>query len=242
MRKVFTRTEANQYEHRFPKESVHLVKIRAIAVAGMCLAGLAACSSATSTSALSSTATSHPAVASSPSATTAATTPAAAVAPPTSPLPATTQATTPAAQATAQAALAPPTPGTATIATLWCGAVHGVINAPTIATWESGSYGYDDAFVDTIPQIKGTVAELENANTAAATEAVMGSSLCAEVQAAEEEPPPVDQAMYASAMSDFLQASKILHSGGGYPAGGQAISYLNSGLAGLNAFLTAIGK
>lgn len=210
------------------------MKLRMIAIAGICMAGLAGCGSAAITSAPTTSATSHPAVASPPSATTVAT-------PVTSPTPL-APTTTPAAPVTSSAALVPPTPGTATIATLWCGAVFGVINAPSLSVWETGAYGYDGAFVTTIPNIKASVADIENPSTSAAAEIVLSQSLCGEVLNAEEVPPPVDQSTYASAMSDFLKASLILRAAGGYPAGGRARTDLNSGMTELNAFLTAIGK
>jgi hypothetical protein len=205
------------------------MKIYAVAIAGICLTGLVACSSATSTSAAS-----QPAVASRPP----ATTPAAAVSSASSP----PSAVASAAQATAQASVAPPTPGTATIAALWCGPVQGVIHVPSLSAWETGPSGEDDAYVTDIPNFKTSVAGIENPNTSAASEAAGGGTLCGEVQSAEEEPPPVDESMYATAMADFLQASEVLHALAGYPAGGRARPFLDSGLTELNAFLKAIGK
>jgi hypothetical protein len=120
--------------------------------------------------------------------------------------------------------------------------VFGVITAPSLSVWKTGAYGYDAAYVVGIPNIKTTVALIENTGTPAATEAAAGGSLCGEVVDADEHPPPVDQSTYASAMSDFLHASKILHALRGYPAGGHARPYLNSGITELNAFLTAIGR
>jgi hypothetical protein len=120
--------------------------------------------------------------------------------------------------------------------------VSGLVNAPSLSVWETGPYGYNSAYFTDIPNIQGTVASVENASTSAATEVASAGSLCAEVQAADEHPPPVDQSTYAAAMSDFLQASETLHAAEGYPAGGKARPYLEAGTKELNAFLDAIGK
>jgi hypothetical protein len=210
------------------------MKIRTIAVAGICMTGLAACGGGTSTSASTTPAASPSAVASQAAATTPA-----APATASGPLAPTTTATAPGASSTA---IVPPTPGTATIATLWCGSVSGLVNAPSLSVWETGPYGYNSAYFTDIPNIQGTVASVENASTSAATEVASAGSLCAEVQAADEHPPPVDQSTYAAAMSDFLQASETLHAAEGYPAGGKARPYLEAGTKELNAFLDAIGK
>jgi hypothetical protein len=143
---------------------------------------------------------------------------------------------------TTPTSVVPTTTGTATAATLWCGKVSDVITASSLSVWETGAYPENSTYVDVIPNIKVTVALLEAANTSAATETVTGASLCGEVLSADEDPPPVDLAKFASAMSDFLQASVLLHAGGGYPAGGSARLSLNSGITKLNAFLAAIGK
>jgi hypothetical protein len=211
------------------------MKIRTIAVAGICMTGLAACGGGTSTSASSTTpAASQSAVASQAAATTPA-----APATASGPLAPTT---TPTAPGAVSASLVPPTPGTATTATLWCGSVFGVVNAPSLSVWETGPFGYNTAYFTDIPNIQGTVASVENASTSAATEEVSGAVICAEVQTADEHPPPVDQSTYAAAMSDFLQASETLHAAEGYPAGGKARPYLEAGTKELNAFLSAIGK
>lgn len=211
------------------------MKIRAMVIAGICTTGLAACGAAASTSTAANTATSHPAVASQPP----ASTPAAPVATPTSLAP----ASTPTAPVTASASLVPPTPGTATTATLWCGPVYGVINAPTLAAWESGAYGYD-AYTTVIPNVKGTTAAIENMGTLSSG-VPLAEALCFEVRGGDADLPPVDQTTYADAMSDFLKASEVLRT-----LPGQTVStavsttrpYLNSGMAELNAFLSAIGK
>ena|SRR6202034_4719840 len=211
------------------------MKVRMMTIAGICMIGLAACGSAVSTSAPIATATSHPAVASQPP----ATTPAAPVTAPTSVAP----GTTPTAAATAPASLVPPTPGTATVAALWCGPVFGVFTAPNLSSWESGAYGYD-AYTTVIPNIKTTTAAIENLDTLSSG-IPLADGLCGEVQSADEDLPPVSQATYAAAMSDFLKASEVLRT---LPGGtistvvNSTRPYLNSGMAELNTFLSAIGK
>lgn len=195
------------------------MKVRMIAIAGICMTGLAACGSAASSSAPITTATGHPAVASQP------------------------PATTPAASVTAPASLVPPTPGTATVAALWCGPVFGVFTAPNLSSWESGAYGYD-AYTTVIPNIKTTTAAIENLDTLSSG-IPLADGLCGEVQSADEDLPPVSQATYAAAMSDFLKASEVLRTlpGGSISTVVSATRpYLNSGMAELNTFLSAIGK
>jgi hypothetical protein len=120
--------------------------------------------------------------------------------------------------------------------------VADVTTAPSLSVWETGS-GSDDAYVDTIPNLKGTVAAIENPGTPAAEEQQLGASLCGEVIDADQQPPPVDGSTWSAAMTEFAAASKILHTGAdGYPAGGQAQSDLASGMTKLSAFLAAIGK
>src|SRR3954452_10285729 len=127
-----------------------------LAIAAICVAGLAACGS---TSGGTAAVASHPAAAGSTAPSTAPPTAlstpqtASPIATPTA-LP-TTAATTPAA---GSALLHPPTPGTATVATVWCGgAVTGAIYAPTLSVWKTGAYGYNNAYAVTVPNIKATV-------------------------------------------------------------------------------------
>jgi hypothetical protein len=200
------------------------MKIRMIAIAGMCMIGLAACGSAASTSAPATTTTttaSHPAVASPPPTTAAA----APVDTPASPSPTTAPATTPAA--------ASATPGSVKTVTLWCG-TQNLYTQPSLSTWENGGD-------DTIDDIKRTVAYIESPQVQANPWAVYALQLCGEVLSADAYPPPVDQSTWASAMSDFLQAADILHSAPGAPAVSTARPYLNSGSTKLNAFLAAVG-
>ena len=193
------------------------MKIRVIAIAGVCMIGLAACGSAKTISApTTTTTTSHPAVASHPPTTISA----APVAAPTS-LPPTT--------ATA-------TPGTVKTVTLWCGSGNLYIE-PTLSAWETAGGGYN-----TIAGIKQTTGYIESTQQVQANPyPVYAAQLCGEVLAADGNPPPVDQSTFASAMSDFLQASQIMHSTPGAPAVSTARSYIKSGTTELNAFLAATG-
>jgi hypothetical protein len=121
--------------------------------------------------------------------------------------------------------------------------VSGVINAPSLSAWESGAYGYD-AYTTVIPNIKGTTSAIENMDILSSG-IPLAQALCFEVQSGDADLPPVNQTTFADAMSDFLKASKVLHT-----LPGQTVStavsatrpYLNSGIAKLNAFLSAIGK
>lgn len=148
-------------------------------------------------------------------------------------------ATTPAAPATAPAA-----PGTATAAALWCGPVTNVRTAPSLAVWKTGSGGADDVYVNVLPQLKVGAMTIDNPATPAATVLVDSASLCSEVIEADEEPPPVDLAQYNMAMSYFLQASQVLHTGAAAYTASVATARVevNRGVSELNAFLTVIGK
>ena len=145
---------------------------------------------------------------------------------------------------TPTAPTAPAAPGTTTAAALWCGPVTNVRTAPSLAVWKTGSGGADDVYVDVIPQFKTVTAAIGNPATPAAAVLAYSGSLCSEVVEADEEPPPVDLAQYNMAMSDFLQASQVLHTGAAaYTASvATARSEDNLGMSELNAFLTAIGK
>src|SRR4051812_42485788 len=204
----------------------------------MSVVGLAACGS---TSGGTAAVASHPAAAGSTAPPTALSTPDAA-----SPLATSTALPTTAATASAagSALLRPPTPGTATVATLWCGgAVTGAIYAPTLSVWKTGAYGYNNAYAVTVPNIKATVVAIEKPDTAAAAENAMALTLCEEVGSADQEPPPVDAATWSAAMADFYAASKIMRTNnGGYSAGGAAQPGLAAGLAKIHAVLTRIGK
>jgi hypothetical protein len=124
--------------------------------------------------------------------------------------------------------------------------VIGVRTASSLTVWETGSGGADDVYATVIPELKTGAAALLNPSTAAATVAAFAGSLCSEVLEAHEEPPPEALGDYNAALSDFLQASQVLHTGiiaGNEPAAlNAARPYLNTGVTELNAFLTAIGK
>ena len=157
-------------------------------------------------------------------------------------------ASAPAASATAPtapaAATTPAAPGTATVAALWCGAVTNVRTAPSLAVWETGSGGADDVYVNVLPQFKAGATAIDSPATPAATVLADSGSMCSEVMEADEEPPPVDLAQYNMAMSYFLEASQVLHTGAAAFASSLATARVevNQGTSELNAFLTAIGK
>jgi hypothetical protein len=199
------------------------MKIRMIAVAGIGTIGLAACGSAASSTAANITTTSHPAVASQPptiAAATPVTTPAVAS-------PTTAPATTP----TTAAAI----PGPVKTVTLWCGSTN-LYAESSLSVWENGS-GYN-----TIDAIKRTTAYIESAQQVQANPwAVYAAQLCGEVLSADGNPPPEDRSAWASAMSDFSQASQILHSAPAASTVSTARPYLNSGTTELDAFLAAAG-
>jgi hypothetical protein len=197
------------------------MKIRMIAITGIAMMSLAACGSAISTSAPAATSTSRPAaVASHP----ATTTPAA-------------QVTTPAVSATT----APATPTSAAntppaTTTVWCGT--GNVNIyPTLSAWETsgGAYNMIYAFMQTTSYIEMPQQVVESPWGSYAVQ------LCGEVLDAYEYPPPVDKSTFAAAMSDFLQASQILHATPDASAVSAARPYLNSGTTELNAFRSATG-
>jgi hypothetical protein len=198
------------------------MKIRMIVIVGIGIIGLAACGSAKSSSAADTT-TTHPAVASHPPTTASA----APVTTPTLASPTTDPATAPTTAAA--------TPGSVKTITLWCGS--GIVYAePSLSLWENGS-GYN-----TIDAIKRTTAYIESAQQVQANPyAGYAAQLCGEVLSADGNRPPQDQSAWASAMSDFLQASAILHSAPGVSAVSTARPYLNSGTTELNAFLAAVG-
>ena len=198
------------------------MKIRMIVIVGIGIIGLAACGSAKSSSAADTT-TTHPAIASRPPTTASA----APVTTPTLASPTTDPATTPTTAAA--------TPGSVKTITLWCGS--GIVYAePSLSLWENGS-GYN-----TIDAIKRTTAYIESAQQVQANPyAVYAVQLCGEVLSADGNRPPEDPSAWASAMSDFLQASAILHSAPGASAVSTARPYLNSGTTELNAFLAAVG-
>jgi hypothetical protein len=199
------------------------LKMRMIAIAGVGMISLAACGSATSTSAPATATTSQPAVASHPP-TTASAVP---VATATVLSPTTAPATVP--------TTAPATPGSVKTVTLWCGSGN-IYAEPSLSAWEAGP---GDNTIDTI---KRTTAYIESAQQVQANPyAVYAAQLCGEVLYAEGYPPPVDQSTWAAAMSDFLQASQILHSTPGAPAVSTARPYLNSGTTELDKFLAAVG-
>jgi hypothetical protein len=75
----------------------------------------------------------------------------------------------------------------------------------------------------------------------AATVQQYGNGLCGEVEDAESAPPPVDQADYSTAMSDFAKASQSLHVGTA-AAQAEAAPDLSAGTTALDSFLKAIGK
>ena len=135
-------------------------------------------------------------------------------------------------------------PGTATAAALWCGPVTNVRTAPSLAVWKAGSGGADDVYVDVLPQFKTVTEAIGNPATPAASVLAYSGSLCSEVIEADEEPPPVDLAQYNMAMSYFLQASQVLHTGAAAYTASVATARTedNLGMSELNAFLTAIGK
>jgi hypothetical protein len=202
------------------------MKLRMIAIAGVCMTGLAACGSASSSSAAASTTTtttSHPAAASNPPATAAA----APVTTPTSLPPTTAPAITP---TTASASA-----GSPKTVTLWCGSGN-VYAYPSLSEWEA-AIGDND--IDTIKRTTGYIESTQQVQ--ANPWADYALQLCAEVVAADRYPPPVDQSTWASAMSNFLQASQILHSAPEASAVSTARPYLNSGTTELNAFLAASG-
>ena len=202
------------------------MKLRMIAIAGVCMTGLAACGSASSSSTAASTTTtttSHPAAASNPPATAAA----APVTTPASLPPTTAPAITP---TTASASA-----GSPKTVTLWCGSGN-VYAYASLSEW-AASIGDN-----TIDAIKRTTAYIESTQQAQANPwAVYAVQLCGEVVSADAYPPPVDQSTWASAMSDFLQASQILHSAPEASAVSTARPYLNSGTTELKAFLAATG-
>jgi hypothetical protein len=132
----------------------------------------------------------------------------------------------------------------ATAAALWCGSVVNVRTAPSLAVWETGSGGADNAYVNVLPGFKVVAADIDNPSTPAATVVAESASLCSEVLEADEEPPPADLAQYNTAMSDFLEASQVLHTGTSTFAASLATARteVNAGTSELNAFLAAIGK
>jgi len=202
------------------------MKIRMIAIVGVGIIGLAACGSAKSSSAADTT-TTHPAVASHPPTTASAAPAATQVTTPTFASPTTDPATTPTTAAA--------TPGPVKTITLWCGSGL-VYTEPSLSVWENGS-GYN-----TIDAIKRTTAYIESAQQVQANPyAVYAAQLCGEVLSADGNPSPQDESAWASAMSDFLQASQILHSASGASAVSAARPYLNSGTTELHAFLAAVG-
>jgi hypothetical protein len=151
--------------------------------------------------------------------------------------------TSPATSAPVASATTPAT-GTATGAALWCGSVTNVRTAPSLAVWETGSGGADNAYVNVLPGFKVVAADIDNPSTPAATVVAESASLCSEVLEADEEPPPADLAQYNTAMSDFLEASQVLHTGTATFAASLATARteVNAGTSELNAFLAAIGK
>jgi hypothetical protein len=132
----------------------------------------------------------------------------------------------------------------ATAATLWCGSVVNVRTAPSLAVWETGSGGADDVYVNVLPGFKVVAVDIDNPSTPAATVVAESVSLCSEVMEADEEPPPADLAQYNMAMSHFLEASQVLHTGTSTFAASLATARVdvNAGTSELNAFLAAIGK
>jgi hypothetical protein len=203
------------------------MKIRMIAVAGIGTIGLAACGSAASSTAADTTTTSHPAVASQPPATASAASVTTPESTPTVASPTAAPATTPTTTAAS--------PGTVKTVALWCGSENAYAY-PGLSAWETAS-GYN-----TIDAIKRTTAYIESTQQVQANPwAVYAYQLCSEVLSADGYPPPVDQSTWASAMSDFLQASQILHSTPGASAVSTARPYLNSGTTELDKFLAAAG-
>jgi hypothetical protein len=152
--------------------------------------------------------------------------------------------TSPASSAPVASATAPVATGTATAAALWCGSVVNVRTAPSLAVWETGSGGADDVYVNVLPGFKVVAMDIDNPRTPAATVVAESVSLCSEVMEADEEPPPADLAQYNMAMSHFLEASQVLHTGTSTFAASLATARVevNAGTSELNAFLTAIGK
>jgi len=201
--------------------------IAAAALAGATVLSLAACGSSAATSASTSAST---------SAATSASASASASAAAGSPAPIAPASSAPAASATA--------PGTAPAAALWCGSVIDVRTAPSLTVWETGSGGADDAYVNVIPQLKAGVIAIDNPSLPAATVLADSSSICSEVLEAHEEPPPVDLAQYNKALTYFLEASQVLHTGTSAFAASLATARveINSGMSELDTFLTAIGK
>jgi hypothetical protein len=148
----------------------------------------------------------------------------------------------PASSAPVAAATTPAAPATA--AALWCGSVVNVRTAPSLAVWETGSGGADNAYVNVLPGFKVEATAIDSPSTPAATVVADSGSLCAEVMEADEEPPPADLAQYNMAMTYFLEASQVLHTGTSTFAASLATARVevNDGTSELNAFLTAIGK
>ena len=148
----------------------------------------------------------------------------------------------PAAATTAPTA--PAAPGTATAAALWCGPVLNVRTAPSLAVWKTGSGGADDVYVNVLPQFKTVAAAIDSPATPAAAVLADSGSMCSEVIEADEEPPPADLAQYNMAMSNFLEASQVLHTGAAAFAASLAKARVevNLGVSELNAFLAAVGK
>jgi len=129
--------------------------------------------------------------------------------------------------------------GTTNGAALWCGPVIDVKTAPSLAVWETGN-----VYVNVIPGFKAGAMAVDNPATPAAAVLADSGSICSSVLEAHEGPPPADLAQYNMALTSFLKASEVLHTGAATYAASLAKARVdvNSGLSELNAFLKAIGK
>lgn len=78
-----------------------------------------------------------------------------------------------------------------------------------------------------------TVDDIEAPGVTAADAYQLGTALCEEVRGAEAFLPPADLALWDEAMSNFYQASILIH------ARKSALSYLQAGTADMNMFLAA---
>ncbi len=150
-------------------------------------------------------------------------------------------AATAATTETPAAPTAAPAPGTTVVAGLWCSppASLTVEASPSLAAWKTtNGYGI-------VAQFKTAAAAIDNPATPAVTVVALAAAICAEVQAGDQQPPPVEQATWNQAMGFFLTASTDLHAvsnGANYDtslAGARAEA--NQGLADLNEFLSLTG-
>jgi hypothetical protein len=150
-------------------------------------------------------------------------------------------AATAATTETPAAPTATPAPRTTVVAGLWCNPSVSltVVTSPSLAAWKTtNGYGV-------VAQLKTGAAAIDNPATPAATAVSFAGTICADVQAGYQLPPPVEQATWNEAMGFFLMASTDLHAvtnGANYDtslAGARVEA--NLGLSDLNEFLSLTG-